>query len=291
MKKEKLCFTGHDTFHCRAFWLKKGYDFLNNGGFFNDEAVIELGVGRNMVNAVRYWMRCFGMTDELDTLQPIAKIIFDDNEGLDPYCEDKATIWLLHYLLITTHKASIYPIAFNHFRKERIEFNKDQMLRFLKVYCSKQDYNVHDSSLDRDIDVFLHNYISTSRSKNIEESLSAILQELNIIEKTNKESYKIESSEQSDLPSLVVLFAIVRQMNGGMSISFQELLTGIDSVGSVFALNANGMMYKIESLLNQFPQELVFTDDGGIRLLQFKKQFFDLDILKQFYETQSVAFG
>jgi hypothetical protein len=70
MKKEKLSFTGHDSFHCRSFWLKKGYDFVKNGGQFNDNAVVELGVGRNMVNAVRYWMRCFGLTDENDKLQP-----------------------------------------------------------------------------------------------------------------------------------------------------------------------------------------------------------------------------
>lgn len=27
--QNKLTFSGHDTFHCRHLWLKKGYDFVN----------------------------------------------------------------------------------------------------------------------------------------------------------------------------------------------------------------------------------------------------------------------
>ncbi|HRW22723.1 MAG TPA: DUF4007 family protein, partial [Bacteroidales bacterium] len=57
---EKLTFSGHETFHCRTFWLKKGYDFLVSGNntFKNEEAaVVELGVGKNMVASIRYWMK------------------------------------------------------------------------------------------------------------------------------------------------------------------------------------------------------------------------------------------
>ena len=154
---------------------------------------------------------------------------------------------------------------------------------------------MHDTSIDRDIDVFLRNYVRKSQGKNIEENLSGILQELTLVEKTGKydseDLYKIESSERADLPALIVLFGIARQMRGSASISFQELLNGFDSVGSVFALNANGLMLKIEELLLLFPQDIVFTDDGGIRLLQFKKQFSEIEILTHYYEAQFVTVG
>jgi Protein of unknown function (DUF4007) len=297
-KKEKLSFTGHDTFHCRNFWLKKGYDFIKSGGKFNDEAVIELGVGRNMVSAVRYWLRCFGITDEDDTTLEIADTLFDTEGGLDPYCEDKGTVYLLHYLLVTTRRASIYSLVFNQFRKERIEFSKEQLVEYLVNYCRLEDFTVQRSSLERDVDTFLHNYFHKPSLKNsITEEMSGILQELNLVEfvsrKEGKDTFKIESKERPDLPPSIVLFAIVRQLKNGLSISFQELLNGSDSVGSVFALNANGLMQKIEELLEIYPQDLVFTDDGGIRLLQFKKQFSELDILNNSYHyaSESLAFG
>jgi hypothetical protein len=47
MHTEKLTFTGHDTFHCRSFWLKKGLDFLKDSGDFGAEnSVLKLGVGK-----------------------------------------------------------------------------------------------------------------------------------------------------------------------------------------------------------------------------------------------------
>jgi hypothetical protein len=50
-QSNKLTFSGHDTFHCRQLWLKKGYDFVKNGNKFMDiEAVVLLGVGKNMVS-------------------------------------------------------------------------------------------------------------------------------------------------------------------------------------------------------------------------------------------------
>jgi hypothetical protein len=56
----KLTFSGHESFQCRYLWLKKGYDFVKKGGSFNKEdAVVELGVGKNIVGAIRYWMGAF----------------------------------------------------------------------------------------------------------------------------------------------------------------------------------------------------------------------------------------
>jgi Protein of unknown function (DUF4007) len=290
-KKEKLSFTGHDTFHCRTYWLKKGFDFVENGGTFNDEAVVDLGVGRNMVNGIRFWLKSFGMTDENDILQEKARLIFDNTEGCDPYCEDKATVYLLHYLLVTTRRASIYSLVFNRFRKERVEFTKAQLFDFLRKYCGQQGFTVQDSSLDRDIDVFLHNYKGSSRTKNIEENLSGILQELNFLQSVSKDMFKIENQERVDLPVLIVLYGIVTQLKGNVSINFQELLNGEDSVGSVFALSSNGLMLKIEELLALYPQDITFKDDGGIRLLQFKHTFSEIEILKEYYDTQSVSVG
>lgn len=62
MLAPRLLFQGHDTFLCRTSWLKKGYDFVQEAGGFNDaDAVVRLGVGKNMVTSIRYWLRAFGL--------------------------------------------------------------------------------------------------------------------------------------------------------------------------------------------------------------------------------------
>ena len=54
----KIGFSGHETFVCRHFWLKKGYDFIKSGhSFSQDDAVVRLGVGKNMVTAISFWLK------------------------------------------------------------------------------------------------------------------------------------------------------------------------------------------------------------------------------------------
>src|SRR5690349_10337146 len=122
----KLSFSGHESFICKQFWLKKVFDFSIDKKDFNKEtAVVELGVGKNMVASLRYWGRAFGIMDEKDHPTPLAKYIFGDR-GRDPYLEDIGTIWLLHYYLLKRNKASIYSFVYNELRKERIDFTRDQ---------------------------------------------------------------------------------------------------------------------------------------------------------------------
>lgn len=43
----RYSFSGHESFHCKPLWLKKGFDHLNEGHtFLDDNAVVELGVGK-----------------------------------------------------------------------------------------------------------------------------------------------------------------------------------------------------------------------------------------------------
>lgn len=57
----RYSFSGHESFYCKSLWLKKGYDFLTEGrSFLDEDAVVRLGVGKNMVTSIRYWLKAFG---------------------------------------------------------------------------------------------------------------------------------------------------------------------------------------------------------------------------------------
>ena len=92
-------FSGHETFHCRHFWLKKGFDFIEQGLEFNDpQAVVNLGVGKNMVSSIQHWLNAFSLIENND-LSEFSMRVFD-NDGYDPYLENNGSLWLLHYYLL-----------------------------------------------------------------------------------------------------------------------------------------------------------------------------------------------
>ena len=94
-----LKFSGHDTFHCRQQWLLKGVELTDNKNLkgFSDleEAILNLGVGKNMVQSIQYWLRAFGLIGEDKELKDIARLIFSKETGFDRYLEDEGTLWLL----------------------------------------------------------------------------------------------------------------------------------------------------------------------------------------------------
>ena len=57
----------HETFVPRYGWLTKGYvKCLENPRVFNSEnAIVQLGVGKNMVRSIRFWCILMGLIENL----------------------------------------------------------------------------------------------------------------------------------------------------------------------------------------------------------------------------------
>ena len=78
---ERSAFGRHETFPLRFGWLTKGVGAWteNRNVFEEEEAIVKLGVGKNMVDAIRYWMIASQIvTANGKTLEPteIGKHIF-----------------------------------------------------------------------------------------------------------------------------------------------------------------------------------------------------------------------
>lgn len=291
-------FSGHETFTCKQFWLKKGFDFLQgNERRFNDEsAVVELGVGKNMVSSIAYWLKSFGVVD--DAFQPteIGTYIFGE-QGRDQYIEDIATVWLLHYFLVKTEYASVYSLFFNEFKRERIDFNRDHLHSFLKRKCFEvSDSLYNENTITSDMSTFLRNYIvssslRTAKKMELDDEFSGLLYELNLIslyqlevvEGKQIEMYRAENKNREELPYELVLFAILDRFLDQTSISFRELEVSANSPGMVFALTKEGLYAKLEEIVRHYDNQVVLSDTAGIQVLQFKQPINKWEVLDRYY--------
>jgi hypothetical protein len=277
-------FSGHETFTCKNYWLKKGYDHSIQGKKFNDDAVIDLGVGKNMVNSISFWLKAFGLSDN-DVV--IDQLIFDSSKGYDPYLEDIGTIWFLHHLLVTTEKATIYNLVFNYFRKLRIEFNIPQLIKFIEDECDSIGQSYSSNSLKKDAMVFVNNYTKNRTAKSLEDQFNGMLYELKLVEflgkKSGQDTYRIESNRRKSLPSEILLASHLF-FKGVGSFSFSDLLNGKNQVGSVFALNSDGLSTKIKELEELYPKHIRYSDTAGVQTLQIKESIDFKTVLNRYYE-------
>lgn len=295
--KPKLTFSGHDTFHCRHLWLKKGYDFVKKAKKFSDEnAVIELGVGKNMVSAIHFWLKAFGVIDKSGQLTEFAHYIFADNLGKDPFLEDTATLWLLHYKLVTSEHASIYNLIFNDLRKEKIEFSKISFLNFIERKCEELSYGQFNrNTVSTDFDVMTKLYIRTiEQSKDKEDTISGLLTDLNLVQEEKRKSeemptysvYSISNDIRNDIPSEVILYTILDSDTIQKSVSLNSIFQDRNKASSAFAITKSSLLEKLETIIKEPSFEkygITLSDHAGIKELQFNEIPSGFDILNNYY--------
>lgn len=298
-KSNRFAFSGHDSFQCRLMWLKKGYDFLLEQNDFNTEAAgIVLGVGNNMVRSIRFWLRAFGVTNEQDQLTDFAHLMFgkDKGQGLDPFLEDEATLWILHYRLVAIGYASSYHLIFNEFRKNKIEFTKNDYLHFVKLRLEERSLSISENSINEDFVVFVKMYLNQDVQRDKEDSFSGILTELGLLdffvkqrEDSKKESenvFFIGAAEREEIPEIAILYAILENEAYEDSISLNQLEIDENSPASVYALTRSGLSQKLRALAKKYP-DIILTENAGIRELQFKTKPTSDTILKEYYANQA----
>ncbi|WP_419600385.1 DUF4007 family protein [Thiolapillus sp.] len=152
----KVAFGRHETFALRYSWLTKGYQAVSkpkgNSIFSSDEATVVLGVGKNMVNAIRYWLQAAQLIAPAQSgfeTTPLGDKIFG-KKGFDPYLEDEATIWLVHWLIASNPElATGWYWFFNKFHKPEftsqeaasalLEFAKQNIQSKFSATTVKQD--------------------------------------------------------------------------------------------------------------------------------------------------------
>ena len=278
----RYSFSGHESFHCKSLWLKKGYDYLLAGNHFTDiDSVAKLGVGKNMVASIRFWLRAFGLSQS-DELTDIAEFLFDTEHGRDPYAEDLNTLWVLHFLLVVTGIASIYNLTFVEYQREKKEFSKDELRNFIKRKCSvPEQRNVYnENTVKKDIGVLLKNYVAPKDLKNIED-FSALLIGLGLIVNKDSDVYSYRVTELEDIAPDVVLFALLTLSGGDKTLSFDIL----QKLSLVFCLPIVSLIEIIRKIEKLYPGMVVFSDNSGIKNVQFIGEINRFDVLDNYYDS------
>lgn len=278
----RYSFSGHESFQCKSLWLKKGYDYLLAGGKFNDaDSVVKLGVGKNMVASIRFWLRAFSLTT-MDELTPLAKYIFDDVNGRDKFTEDINTLWILHYLLVKSGNASIYNLLFLEYQREKKEFSKSELQTFIKRKCSvpeqKNVYN--ENTVKKDIGVLLKNYIAPTDLKTIED-FSTLLLDLNLINRREADRYVFRQVKNTEISAEVLLYAMIDFSNKDKTLSLDKL----QALALTFCMPLPDLIEAIKRIESKYSRSIVFTDNSGVKNVQLLAELEPSTILDSYYNA------
>lgn len=294
-------FSGHQTFTLRYGWLEKGvrgvaeYPDL----FFRDDALVYLGVGKNMVESIRHWCQVAQLIEphpnstrnSARSLRPteIASHLLA-KDGWDPFLEDDATLWLIHWLIATNpFTGTSWRLLFSCFN--RSDFTRREFSNYVHDFVAREELKVGDSVIARDIECLIRTYVATSVSRKqavAEESFACPLLQLNLIQSSpDGDLFRFAIGPKASLSTAVFAYALhehfERQQSRTESMSIQECLYAEASPGQVFKLDENSLIEYLEDLEDIMKGNIVLDETAGVKQIYRKKKFDPIKILNDYY--------
>lgn len=298
-----LSFSGHETFPFRHGWLKKGVDAVaKDPTFFSEErAMIDLGVGKNMVGSIRHWCLAARLIKEVGgsthrsnfVMTEIGERVFS-NGGYDPYLEDPGTLWLIHWLIASNvNVATTWWWMFSNWNG--VEFTKDRIGYEIQSWLEKHGYKVvSDNSLKRDIDCFARTYIHSRHTKSgvIEDTLDCPLVDLRLItELADGKTYQFQRGPQVSLPNEILAFALVEfwraAASHAKSIAFEKIAYDPGSPGRVFKLDEDSLAGRLEQIGRVTRGAFTYDETAGLKQVYKHKEVEPIALLKSYYHNRA----
>ncbi len=215
-------FARHETFHPRYGWFRKAYAAVGRDPkmFARPDAPLELGVGKNMVRAIRFWGMAAKLVEGSPGSRPVLSAsmvrtrlgdrLFGEN-GWDPYMEEPATLWLLHWLLLASPcHLPVWWLAFNELHA--VEFDDGELERVVRTQLrvAAQWRTPHESSIRKDVRTLLRTYTPAERATRmgIDDILNCPFRELRLVGRSEATGrYRFATGAKASLPEVVVAFA------------------------------------------------------------------------------------
>ena len=298
-----IAFGRNETFGLRYAWIPKGYEaYKSDTSIFSDEsATVKLGLGKNMVQSMRYWLQAYGIIDSERGISKFANVLLDREKGLDPFLQDINTLWLLHWKLCTNpSNSTLYYWFFNHFRVTN--FSKSLIVGSLNEWLNENaTKKVSEKTLDRDVSLLLRTYSiqDLSQTKNIEEEIENPFGELKLVDKGLESNYKSEYKFREGLNPFLLAYCLSEWIqpeaemdlskanNKEASFPISEIMNSDEkkiSMTGIFRIDENAFFTLLEDVISLYPDFFNISEAAGSKMLTFKGgKLPKFDFLEDYY--------
>jgi hypothetical protein len=284
--KTNYRFSGHETFPCRYTWLPKAFIEVRDGNAFTKEedAMVSLGVGKNMVRAARFWAQAAGIAEPKTSggldVTDFGRDLLAPEGGLDPFLEDIRSLWLIHWKISTHLEEPLFAWDFLLYRWPHPEFTRTEVLREFKKKAEQLERKLSGVTLEQHLDIFLHTYVPTRGRKGDvqEDNLDCPLIELDLLQKVGERMmdeagrrepvYSFRREEKPDITPELFAYCLddywSRYHRNEAEIGFREVAFAQGSPGQVFKIPEWDLRHRLENLHRDSGGAFTYIESAAI---------------------------
>ncbi len=277
-------FKGHESFIIREGWLTKGLREVkrNPKVFCENYGADALGVGPNMAKAIRYWLKCSGLTDEsvraIVRLTDFGEMVFRK----DPYFEKMFSLWAIHCNIANNRaQATAWQLFFNEFEYE--EFTREELEQKMMGMAGNAagQKKVAQRSVKDDCDAILRMYSQKApKNSDPEEKNVSPFGALELLEET-EEGFSKEQPRLDKLPAEIVLYLMAGKMGDGTGTSIEELLHMPGGPGKILNLKRTGLMEMLEQI--EWAGNIILNQTAGLDMVYLPEKIYPEKVLEKYY--------
>lgn len=251
-----------------------------------------LGIGANMVKALRYWLQAVGLTAEpnrgkrTQSFTEFGQLVYDN----DKYLEELGTLLLLQYkLAVQKEEATAWYFFFNEF--SMYEFSREDFVEALQKYVKMENSSAVYAirSLNDDFACIVNTYVPRARENSSrvspENNIECPLCELGLMDVLNRKrkTYKKCTPAGDSLNPWILLAVIADNAGERKEIPISELLRAPGNIGRVFNLDSITLLdglYGIEKL-----GLIRINRTAGLDVISLNGTYTFLGCVEQFYAS------
>ncbi len=301
--------SGHESFPCRYTWLPKAVRGLSAAPdlFSNEErAMVDLGVGKNMVHAIRFWSQAAGMATFNGAEHPVTKLgmALLGEDGLDPFLEDIRTLWLIHWNLSTEVENPLLAWDYLLNRWQEPELFRSGVLISLQREATKYKERISPVTLEQHFETFLHTYVPTRGLKGEvqEDNLDCPLVELGLLVKVGEREfdrssgkrepiYVFHRDEKPDVTPELFVYCLndfwQKHYQRESTLPLREIAHGHGSPGQIFKLPEEDIRNRIEALAQQTAGMFTYSESAYLQQIRRDGLKDGIELLKEIYSMEA----
>lgn len=267
-------YSQHQSFYLRDRWLSKAIKNIdsNNSFFFEKDAFEKMGLGKNMVQSLKYWIiatNLFKETKEdnkkVHEITPLGRFIKDNDRAIKYF----NSAGLLHHSLTTNIETSTTWYWFFNIYPETV-FTREEVLEELTKWVQKREKRViSEKSLKRDIDCLIKLYTTGGSNSDPEEVILSPLHKLHIIEERNGIIYKKEvKMDKNNL--LLIGYTLLKfgEISGISAINLDDIVHKEGLLGKLFNMKRSSIVTLISEWTEHPEYPAVFTRTNNLDTLR-----------------------
>lgn len=286
----------HGSFYLRTGWGTKIIQAVDSDNYIfspNNEqmAVDNIGLGRVMIKALRYWSTVMGLTTEeksKDGINQVPTSLFKLIKENDLYFQKRGSLLLTHRnMAINIENATAWYWAFNEYKGT--SFCKENFVEAFHSYLAVNHMNIKKEAVEKEYNCFKNTYIGEKNFdlKNIlDDDTFPFFAPLHLFKINEDKCMEKVMLSKKDIPLSVLVYSIAKdnqnESTDHKQVSIDKIMEDKFQVGRYFNIRYSKI---IELLIEAENKHLItLSNNFGNRYIEFLDLDYD-ELICKYYKS------